>query len=63
MRKSTSAAIGTLSALGCMLALPDTAAAADSIVFSMVRSAATENAGCALDARARSPSIRWDPSR
>lgn len=53
MRKYVSAAIGTLGALGCMLAMPETAAAADSIVFSMVRSAAVENAGCAIDARAR----------
>lgn len=53
MRRYVSAAIGTLGTLGCMLALPGTAAAADSIAFSMVRSAAVENAGCALNAQAR----------
>jgi hypothetical protein len=36
-----------------MLALPGTAAAADNILFSMLRSAAVETAGCALDAKAR----------
>lgn len=36
-----------------MLALPGTAAAADNRLFSMVRSAAVETAGCALDAKAR----------
>lgn len=53
MRKYVSAAIGTLSTLGCMLALPGTASAADSILFSMVRSTAVNNAGCALNATAR----------
>lgn len=53
MRRFTSAAIGTLGTLGCMLALPGTAAAADNILFSLVRSAAVETAGCALDAKAR----------
>jgi hypothetical protein len=53
MRKYVSAAIGTLGTLGCMLALPGTAAAADSILFGMVRSAAVNNAGCALNATAR----------
>jgi len=53
MRKYVSAAIGTLSTLGCMLALPGTASAADSIRFNMVRSTAVNNAGCALDATAR----------
>jgi hypothetical protein len=53
MRKYVSAAIGTLGTLGCMLALPGTAAAADSILFGMVRSAAVDNAGCALNATAR----------
>jgi hypothetical protein len=53
MRKYVSAAIGTLSTLGCMLALPQTASAANSIVFGMVRSAAVETAGCALNASAR----------
>jgi hypothetical protein len=53
MKKYVSAAIGTLGTLGCMLALPGTATAADSIIFSMVRSASVENAGCALDAKAR----------
>lgn len=53
MRKYVSAAIGTLSTLGCMLALPNTAAAANSIVFGMVRSTAVLNAGCALNAQAR----------
>ena len=36
-----------------MLALPGTAAAADSILFGMERSAAVNNAGCALNATAR----------
>ena len=53
MRKYVSAAIGTLSTLGCMLALPGTASAADSIRFNMVRSTPVNNAGCALDATAR----------
>jgi hypothetical protein len=53
MRRYVSAALGTLSTLGCMLALPGTAAAADSITFNMVRSAAVENAGCALNAKAK----------
>ena len=53
MRKYVSAAIGTLSTLGCMLALPGTASAANSIVFGMVRSGAVETAGCALNASAR----------
>ena len=53
MRKYVSAALGTLGTLGCMLALPGTATAASSILFSMVRSAAVENAGCALNANAR----------
>jgi hypothetical protein len=53
MRKYVSAAIGTLSTLGCMLAMPGTAAAANSIAFNMIRSAAVETAGCALNARAR----------
>jgi hypothetical protein len=53
MRRYISAAIGTLSTLGCMLAVPGTAAAASSVVFGMVRSAAVENAGCALNAQAR----------
>jgi hypothetical protein len=53
MRRYVSAAIGTLGTLGCMLALPGTAAAADSIAFSMVRSASVENAACALNAQAR----------
>lgn len=53
MRRYVSAAIGTLSTLGCMLALPGTAAAANTIVFGMVRSQAVENAGCALNASAR----------
>jgi hypothetical protein len=53
MRKYVSAAIGTLGTLGCMLALPGTATAANSILFSMVRSGAVENAGCALNATAR----------
>ena len=53
MRKFTSTAIGTLSALGCMFTLPGTAAAADNVLFSMVRSQGAENAGCALDAKAR----------
>ena len=41
MRRYISAALGTL---GCMLAVPGTAAAADSIAFSMVRSTSAENA-------------------
>lgn len=53
MRKYVSAAIGTLGTLGCMLALPGTAAAADSILFGMERSTAVLNAGCALNATAR----------
>jgi hypothetical protein len=53
MRKYVSAAIGTLSTIGCMLALPGTASAASSILFGMVRSAAVTNAGCALNATAR----------
>jgi hypothetical protein len=53
MRKYVSAALGTLGTIGCMLALPQTASAASSILFSMVRSAAVENAGCALNATAR----------
>jgi hypothetical protein len=53
MRRYVSAAIGTLGTLGCMLAVPGTAAAADSITFSMVRSAAVEAAGCALNAKAK----------
>jgi len=53
MKKFVSAAIGTLGTLGCMLALPGTATAADSLNFGMVRSAAVENAGCALNATAR----------
>ena len=53
MRKFVSAALGTLGTVGCMLALPQTASAANSILFSMVRSAAVENAGCALNANAR----------
>ena len=53
MRKYVSAAIGTLGTIGCMLAVPGTAAAANSILFGMVRSAAVENAGCALNATAR----------
>ena len=36
-----------------MLALPGTATAASSLSFAMARSAAVENAGCALDAKAR----------
>lgn len=53
MRKYVSAAIGTLGMIGCMLALPGTATAASSLSFAMARSAAVENAGCALDAKAR----------
>ncbi|HEY7643169.1 MAG TPA: hypothetical protein VH814_25800 [Steroidobacteraceae bacterium] len=54
MRRYVSAAIGTLGTLGCMLALPGTAAAAgQSIVFNMVRSAAVTTAGCALNASAK----------
>jgi hypothetical protein len=53
MRRYVSAAIGTLSTLGCMLVMPGTAAAANSILFGMERSAAVENAGCALNAKAR----------
>lgn len=53
MRRFVAAAVGTLGTLGCMLALPGTATAADSIVFGMVRSAAVVNAGCALHAQAR----------
>ena len=53
MRKYVSAAIGTLGTLGCMLAMPGTATAANSILFGMVRSAAVENASCALNATAR----------
>lgn len=53
MKKYVSAAIGTLGTLGCMLAMPGTATAANSILFGMVRSAAVENAGCALNATAR----------
>jgi len=53
MRKYVSAAIGTLGTIGCMLALPGTATAASSLSFAMARSAAVENAGCALDAKAR----------
>ena len=53
MRKYISAAIGTLSTLGCMLTLPGTATAASNILFGMARSAAVENAGCALNAKAR----------
>jgi hypothetical protein len=53
MRKYISAAIGTLSTLGCMLTLPGTATAASNILFPMMRSAAVENAGCALNAKAR----------
>jgi hypothetical protein len=52
MRRFISAAVGTLSTLGCMLALPGTATAASSIAFGMLRSTAALNAGCALDARA-----------
>jgi hypothetical protein len=53
MNRYISAAIGTLSTLGCMLALPGTAAAADSNLFTMARSAAVTNAGCALNAKGR----------
>ncbi|HKQ12505.1 MAG TPA: hypothetical protein VJT80_03680 [Steroidobacteraceae bacterium] len=53
MRKYVSAALGTLGTIGCMLAVPQSASAANSILFSMVRSAAVENAGCALNATAR----------
>src|SRR5688572_17703133 len=53
MNRFVSATIGTLGTLGCMLAVPGTAAAADSILFGMVRSAGAENAGCAVDAKAR----------
>lgn len=53
MRRYISAAIGTLGALGGMLGVPQTAAAADSILFSMVRSAGVTNAGCALEAKGR----------
>ena len=53
MRRYVSAAIGTLGTLGCMLALPGTASAASSIAFGMVRSAAVDAAGCALNATAR----------
>jgi hypothetical protein len=50
MRRYISAALGTL---GCMLAVPGTVAAANNIAFGMVRSASAENAGCALQAKAR----------
>lgn len=50
MNRYFSAALGTL---GCMFAMSGIARAADSILFSMVRSAAAENAGCAVDAKAR----------
>ena len=53
MRKYVSVAIGALSTIGCMLAVPGTASAASSILFGMVRSAAVNNAGCALNATAR----------
>jgi hypothetical protein len=53
MRRSISAALGTLGTLGCVLALSAPAQAADSITFNMVRSAAVENAGCALNAKAK----------
>jgi hypothetical protein len=53
MKRFISAALGTLGTLGCMVTLPGTAAAANNIIFGMARSAAVENAGCALDAKAR----------
>src|SRR5262245_6358040 len=53
MNRYISAAIGTLSTLGCMLALPGTATAANSNIFSMARSAGVTNAGCALNAKGR----------
>lgn len=53
MRKFVSAALGTLGTIGCMLALPGTATAADSLLFNMVRSAAAENAACAANVTAR----------
>jgi len=52
MRRFVSAAVGTLSALGCMLALPGTATAASNIAFGMVRSTAAVTNGCALNAQA-----------
>jgi hypothetical protein len=53
MNRFVSAALSTLGTVGCMLAAPQTATAADSLLFSMVRSAAAENFGCAVDAKAR----------
>ena len=53
MRRHTSAAIGALSTLGCMLSVPGTAAAADNNLFSMVRSQSVVNANCALNAKAK----------
>src|SRR5262245_40267597 len=53
MNRYISAAIGTLGTLGCMLALPGTAAAANSNLFTMARSAIVTNVGCALNAKGR----------
>src|SRR4030095_9932748 len=53
MRRHVSAAIGTLSTLSCILISPGTAAAADSNLFSMVRSQSVVNADCAQNARGR----------
>src|SRR4030095_8894173 len=53
MRRHVSAAIGTLSTLSCIFISPGTAAAADSNLFSMVRSQSVVNADCAQNARGR----------
>ena len=53
MRRYISAAIGTLGTLGCLLLASGPAAAADNVLFNMVRSQSVENAGCALNAKGR----------
>ena len=53
MRRYISAAIGTLSTLGCMLTVPGTASAAANTTFSMIRSQSVVNANCAANAQAK----------
>ena len=53
MRRHISAAIGTLTTLGCMLTVPGTASAAASNIFSMTRSASVVTANCAANAKGR----------
>ncbi len=53
MRRQLSAAIGTLTTLGCMLTVHGTASAAANNIFSMTRSASVVTANCAANAKGK----------